>query len=105
MCCDPAVHGPCWCGCSSSLKHIPAWKTAPSGELETKGHPDAQGAQVRSLWGLARKSKMKSTHQAAQSTGTGPAAAEDAPPAPPASKKKGWEKMVMVEKREILYVL
>lgn len=37
---------------------------------ETKGHPDLHGAQVRSPWGLAGKSEMRSTHQAAQSTGT-----------------------------------
>lgn len=67
----------------------------PSGKLETKGH------QVRSLGRLVGKSEMRSTCQAAQSTGTGPAAAEDAP----AASRKGWEKTVMDEKREILCVL
>lgn len=62
----------------------------PSGKLETKGHADVEeGAQVRSLWGLVGKSEMRSTHQAAQNTGAGPAAAEDVLAATCAGSFKG----------------
>ena len=44
---------------------------------------------MRSLWGLVGKSEMRSTHKAAQSTGAGPAAAEDVLAATRASSFKG----------------